>query len=350
MQPLVTFMIATRNRVSELEKTLASCFEQDGPAVEVIVVDDASTDGTAEMVRTKFPRVELIRHEKNRGSIASRNVILRRARGKYVIGLDDDSRFIERDGCRRVVERLEAEPDLGIISLQAIGPENPERMTAEGRLSGAWHCSSFAACAVALRRSLLEATGPLEELFYHSYEEPDLCLRAWDAGYRVLQWNDVVVYHEFSGLNRNEARNHRRHSRNEACAAFLRAPWHLTIPLAASRLLRQFRYAIRRGWGWQEPRMWAEVLLYLPSALRRRRRVSARALKIALAVNRWRVDDPEAVWRLGDLSWRAILTGAGPNAPVPTTPRTRTRNGTQLNETVGAKTDLQTSGSAGCPQ
>jgi GT2 family glycosyltransferase len=316
MHPLVTFMIATRNRVAETEKTLASCFEQDWPSVEVIVVDDASTDGTSDMVRSRFPRVELIRHEKNKGSIASRNVILHRAKGKYVIGLDDDSRFIERDGCRRVVERLEAEPDLGVISFQAIGPEHPATLTPEGRQAGEWHCSSFAACGVAIRQSILPRTGLLPEFFYHAYEEPDLCLRAWDAGFRVLQWNDAVVYHEFSGLNRNEQRTHRRHARNEACSAFMRAPWYLAAPLAASRLAQQFRYARKRGWTWKEPRVWAEALLYLPSALRRRRPVSARALKISLAVNRWRVVDPQAVWQLGELPWRTILFGAGTEPPT----------------------------------
>lgn len=314
--PLVTFMIATHNRVGELEKTLASCFEQDWPAVEVVVVDDASTDGTADMVRARFPRVELIRHEKNKGSIASRNVILARAQGKYVIGLDDDSRFIAADGCRRVIERMEAEPDLGVISFQAIGPENPASLTAHGRQSGEWHCSSFAACGVAIRQSVLAATGPLVEFFYHAYEEPDLCLRVWDAGYRVLQWNEAVVYHEFSPLNRNEQRTHRRHARNEACSALMRAPWYLTVPLAASRLARQFIYALRRGWAWKEPRVWAETLLYSPSALRLRKPVSARALKIALAVNRWRVADPKAVWQLGELSWRTILCGSREEAPT----------------------------------
>ena len=317
--PVVTYMIATRNRVGELEKTLASCFEQEGPAAEVVVVDDASTDGTADMVRSKFPRVDLIRHERNKGSIASRNVILQRARGKYVIGLDDDSRFTEPDGCRRVVERMETEPDLGIISFQVVGPEHPERMTPEGRLVGEWHTASFAACGVAIRRSMLEKTGLLPEYFYHAYEEPDLCLRAWDAGYQVLQWNDVVVYHEFSGLNRNEQRTHRRHARNEACSGVMRAPWPLVVPLVVARLAGQFRYAIKRGWGWREPRVWAEVAVYLPRALRYRRPVSARALKIALAVNRWKVADPEAVWAFGDLPWRVILTKSeeAPTAAAP---------------------------------
>jgi GT2 family glycosyltransferase len=314
-QPLVTFMIATRNRVDELAKTLASCFEQDWPSIEVIVVDDASTDGTSDLVSSQFPLVKLIRHERNRGSISSRNEILKEAKGKYVIGLDDDSRFILPNGCRRVVERLELEPDLGIIAFQAIGPENPASMTAEGRLSGEWHCSSFAACGVAIRKSMLEKTGLLAEYFYHAYEEPDLCIRAWDVGYRVLQWNDVVVYHEFSSQNRNEQRTHRRHARNEACSAFMRAPWYLAAPLALSRLARQFRYAIRRGWGWREPRVWVETLLYLPSAIRRRHAVSTHAMKISLAVNRSRVSDAQAVWQLGNLSWRTILTGSGNATP-----------------------------------
>src|SRR5262245_51913389 len=109
---VVTFMIATRNRIGELEKTLAACLAQNWPTVEILVVDDASTDGTFERVRTRFPTVNIIRHERNRGSIAARNDIVRRAQGKYIIGLDDDSRFIDEEACRRVVERLEAESDL----------------------------------------------------------------------------------------------------------------------------------------------------------------------------------------------------------------------------------------------
>lgn len=316
MKPLVTFMIATRNRVSELEKTLASCFEQDWPAVEVIVVDDTSTDGTSEMVRDRFPKAVLIRNDVNKGSIASRNVILRRATGKYVIGLDDDSRFLDAGGCRRVVERLEREPDLGVIAFQAIGPENPSSMTPEGRLTGEWHCSSFAACGVAIRRSVLDRTGLLPEYFYHAYEEPDLCLRVWDAGFRVLQWNDAVVYHEFSGLNRNEQRTHRRHARNEACSALMRAPWHLVPPLVLGRLVQQFRYARKRGWAWKEPRVWAEVLLNAPRALWHRRAVSVGTLKLAIAVNRWRIADPTAVWNLKRFPWSAVLGRAEPSDVV----------------------------------
>jgi GT2 family glycosyltransferase len=306
---LVTFMIATHNRVDELEKTLDACLHQDWPAIEILVVDDASTDCTYERVKQKFPTVNIVRRDKNQGSISARNDILRRAKGDYIIGLDDDSRFIEPDACRRVVERMETESDLGIISLQAIGPENPERMTDDGRMRGEWHCSSFAACGVAIRRSMLEKTDVFPEFFFHAYEEPDLCIRAWDAGYRVLQWNDVVVYHEFSGLNRNELRTHRRHARNEACSIWMRCPWHLVLPMTAARLASQARYAASRGWLLREPRVWAEFLGRLPQSLWHRRAVSTKALKICLALNRVKVTDRHLVWKLGDLSWNQILTG-----------------------------------------
>jgi hypothetical protein len=265
--PLVTFMIATRNRVDELMQTLESCLNQTWPHKEVLVVDDASTDGTYEAVRSRFPGVDIVRLERNCGSVAARNDVLRRARGDYVIALDDDSRFTEPDACQRIVARFEAEPDLGILAFQVVGPEFPERMTEAGAWSGEWHCSSFGAGAAALRREILTRTGLFAEYFFHAYEEPDLTLRAWDAGYRAVQWNAIRVFHANSPLNRSLQRTHRRHTRNEACSIWMRYPWHLVIPATAVRLARQFRHAVRNGWAWKEPRVWAETLLRLPVAI-----------------------------------------------------------------------------------
>lgn len=304
----VTIMIATRNRAGELAKTLAACQEQTWPHIEILVVDDASTDGTFELVRQRFPTVNVVRNPVNRGSIASRNDILRRARGQFILGLDDDSRLVEPDACARLVARMDSEPDLGIIALQPVGPEHPERLTDAGRLRGEWHVSSFAFCGVFIRRALLDRTDLLPELFFHAYDEPDLSLRAWDAGYRVLQWNDLLVYHEFSPLNRREQRMHHLHTRNEIASLWMRYPWHLVLPATAARLAAQARFAARRGWLLREPLVWAEAIARLPSALFHRRPVSTRAVKIALALNRFQVADPAQAWALADLPWRTIFS------------------------------------------
>jgi glycosyltransferase involved in cell wall biosynthesis len=307
--PRVTIMIATRNRVSELVKTLESCRALTGPPKEILVVDDASSDGTYGIVRTRFPEVNIVRNEVNKGSIASRNDILQRAKGDYVIGLDDDSRFVDADACERIVARMDREPDLGIISCQPIGPEFPETLQLGGRATGEWHTSSFAFCAVVIRRSILERTGLLPELFYHSYEEPDLALRAWDAGYRVLQWNEIVVFHEFSGQNRNERRNHQRHARNEACGVVMRYPWTWIIPALAGKLAGQARYAAKRGWLLREPQVWGEFLWKLPTAIQERRPVRLQAVKITVGLNRRKCVDAREALRLGSLPWSQVLRG-----------------------------------------
>jgi hypothetical protein len=312
--PRVTIMIATRNRVRELVKTLESCRALTGPPTEILVVDDTSSDGTYDTVRTRFPEVNIVRNEVNKGSIASRNDILRRAKGDYIIGLDDDSRFVDADACERIVARMDRESDLGIISCQPIGPEFPETLQPGGRATGEWHTSSFAFCAVVIRRSMLERTGLLPEFFYHSYEEPDLALRAWDAGYRVLQWNEIVVYHEFSGQNRNERRNHQRHARNEACGVVMRYPWPWIIPTLAGKLAGQARYAAKRGWLLREPQVWGEFLWQLPTAIQERRPVRPQAVKITVGLNRRKCIDAHEALRLGSLPWSQVLRGDSANS------------------------------------
>lgn len=306
--PLLTFMITTHNRIGELQKTLAQCLSQARPQDEIIVVDDASVDGTSELLRERFPKVILIRNEKNKGSIASRNDILRRASGDYIIALDDDSRLVDNDACERIINRMDAEPDIGILSLQVIGPEFPESQTGEGRLRGEWHTNSFACCGAVIRRSMLQKTGLLPAFFFHAYEEPDLALRAWDAGYRVVQWNDILVYHEFTPMGRNEQRTHRRHARNEACSVWMRYPWYLVLPVTIVRLIQQSRYAFRRGWILWEPRVWIEFLWRLPKAIYHRRAVNSSTVKLCLAMNRRRVVSAEEAWGLGKSSWRNVLS------------------------------------------
>ena len=89
-QPLVTVNILSFNRRNELRNTLTKVFEQDYKNIEVIVVDNASTDGSSKMVTEEFPEVKLIKMEKNIG-IAGWNEGFCAAKGEYVLVLDDDS-------------------------------------------------------------------------------------------------------------------------------------------------------------------------------------------------------------------------------------------------------------------
>jgi hypothetical protein len=98
----------------------------------------------------------------------------------------------------------------------------------------------------------------------------------------------------------------------------MRYPWQLVVPGIMAKLAGQARYAARRGWLLGEPRVWGEFLWHLPQALRQRRSVSLRALKIAAGLNRRRCVDAEEVRRLGDRPWQRGLLANQNTAPAST--------------------------------
>ena len=88
--PLVSIVITTRNRKAELSRALSSCSQLSGIPFEVLVYDDASTDGTAEEVETRFPWVRLVRSEEHAERVLLRNRAFREAKGQFVLTIDDD--------------------------------------------------------------------------------------------------------------------------------------------------------------------------------------------------------------------------------------------------------------------
>src|SRR5437667_10630570 len=90
--PIASVVITTKNRRDELFDAVSSAISQSVP-VEVLVIDDGSTDGTAEMVRTQFPSVRLEQSKMSLGYIVQRNRAAQLASGRFVFSIDDDAIF-----------------------------------------------------------------------------------------------------------------------------------------------------------------------------------------------------------------------------------------------------------------
>ena len=91
-----SIVITTKNRKEELRQALLSCRTQSHVA-EVLVLDDASTDGTSEMLREEFPEVKVERTEESAGLIVQRNKGAKLAKGDVIFSLDDDAEFSHPD-------------------------------------------------------------------------------------------------------------------------------------------------------------------------------------------------------------------------------------------------------------
>lgn len=191
-----TVVVTTRNRKDDLKVCLESVRRQ-SVAVETIVVDDASTDGSADMVRADFPGARLVCHGQMHGYIRGRNEAARLASGEVVVSLDDDAAF----SSDRIVADTLACFDDGRVAAVAIPYIDVNRAPTVRQsppdANATYVVESFIGTAHAIRRSMfLELGGYREELF-HQGEESDLCVRLLAAGYVVrLGRSEPILHYE----------------------------------------------------------------------------------------------------------------------------------------------------------
>ena len=173
-QPLVTACVGTFNRERYLRETLDGVFAQTYPRMEVIVVDDASTDGSARLIEAEYgSRLQFVRLPENSGRPAvPRNVAARRAKGDYVAFLDsDDGWYPER--LTRQVAFLEAHPDIPFChaychlldedsKILGVRHEGALPPTGDCFRELARHCF-ISISSVLVRRSLLDEVGLFNE-------------------------------------------------------------------------------------------------------------------------------------------------------------------------------------------
>jgi len=194
-------------------------------ATEIIVVDNASSDGSVEMVRAEFPGVRLIANQANRGYTGGNNDGIAAATGRYVMILNPDTRVLD-DALVAMVAYADAHPDVGVVGPQLLNPDGsvqssrrrfPTLMT--GLFESTWLQSLaprdvlrryyvrdqpdaaiqevdwlFGACFL-VRREVIQQVGTLDEDFFMYSEEMDWCRRIRQAGWKVVYLPEAQVIH-----------------------------------------------------------------------------------------------------------------------------------------------------------
>jgi N-acetylglucosaminyl-diphospho-decaprenol L-rhamnosyltransferase len=195
--------------------------------VEVVVVDNASTDGSSDMVQAEFPGVHIVANSENRGFPAANNQGLAVAQGRYVLLLNPDTEVIE-DGLATLAAFAEAHPDVGMVGPQLLYPDGSVQSSrrrfptlATAVFESTWlepyalrrllkryyvldrpddavqDVDWVTGAAMMARREAVEQVGPLDEGFFMYSEELDWCRRFREAGWRVVYLPTArVIHHE----------------------------------------------------------------------------------------------------------------------------------------------------------
>lgn len=249
--PLVTVNILSFNRKNELRITLTKVFDQDYKNIEVIVVDNASSDGTQEMVKNEFPVVKLIGLKENIG-IAGWNEGFKVAKGEYVLVLDDDA-YPTKNVVKLVVQDFLNYPQHGAIALKVLNIYNNNTIkpfpggwvpiNIENKLD--WHL--ILGCAFALRKKIYIDNLFVQKYFINFHEFP-IILQIEKSGYKIKYSEQAVVYHmnqKSFKINKEKECFHFRNMINFIYHHFSK-PKNITLLLKI--VIFFFSSSIRRGW------------------------------------------------------------------------------------------------------
>lgn len=260
-----SLVIATRNRREELRAALQSAVAQTVQP-EVLVLDDASSDGTGEMVRGEFPVARYVRSEQPLGCSAQRNRGMRMASAPIVFSLDDDARYAAPDTIERTLREF-SNPRVAAVAMPFINVRSgPAVLCRAPDAAHVWVTDAFVGAAAALRREPVLECGGFREHWNQYGEEGDLCLRLLDAGYVTRLGNAPPAEH-FESARRDHARWNFLGRRNDILFALenVPMPW-LLLHLPATTLnglvagvrsghlasaLRGAAAGYREGWGLQ---------------------------------------------------------------------------------------------------
>ena len=217
--PLVSVIILNYNAREYLDGCLRSVLNSNYDNLEVILVDNASTDGSVEFVLERFGNsgIKVIRLKRNYGFSIGNNKGAEYATGKYLVFLNPDTE-VDPDWLGPLVEVMEKNPDIGVaqpLVLMSDGKHvdsagcwiNPYGLVftlGHGREDGKHYTGVYdifyaKGCALMIRREVWERLGGFCPLFFTYYEETDLCWRVWRLGYRVVCVPESVIYHAGGG-------------------------------------------------------------------------------------------------------------------------------------------------------
>ena len=249
--PLVSVGVLNYNRKEELRVTLREILRSDYPALEVIVADNGSSDGSSEMVRTEFPDVKLYELEQNIG-IAARNSILFEAKGKYTILYDDDSMPSTPTTIGKIVSFLERHADAAALCTNVVNYYSGQSETEGWEKYGVANVGEYYeglfvhASGMSYRSECVRETHGFPEDFFWGLEEGDLTLQLVDKNLKIVYKPDVVTYHRNSPIHRDRPWAFLMRTRNGIWLFWKYFPLPLALWLTSRYVLKQAATAMAK--------------------------------------------------------------------------------------------------------
>lgn len=225
-KPLLSVILVNWNTCNLTIQCIKSIFKDSYDIdIEVIVSDNASVDGSADLISKLFPHVNIIRNSENLGFAKGNNVALQQSKGKYICLVNTDVEIIP--GCfAELIKTIESNPKIGIAGPQAMHADKTVQVTARKETSYLntlarifwldtlfpflnWHSQKkieevevLSGCFWLIRKDALNEVGLLDENFFFYGEDRDYCKRVRNAGWKLVYNPAAKIFHYEGGSSK----------------------------------------------------------------------------------------------------------------------------------------------------
>lgn len=277
----VSIVVLTYSRPDEIRKNVAGLLGLSHPALEIIVVDNASELPVCRLLPAD-ERLKVLTLEENIG-VGGRNVGIKEAVGDIVITLDDDVTGIT-DGAINTLQRIFEEPEIAAVNFKVLDEETGESTNwCHHRKQQEYADTQFdtyeiSEGAVAFRRKVILQAGLYPGFFFISHEGPDLAIRIMDLGYRVIYSPEVRVKHSHCMVARVSWRRYYYDTRNLIWYVVRSFPVIHGLKMIAIGAGSMFVYSVRDGYFRYWLKGLVDALSRLGMVLKDRKCISAHTL------------------------------------------------------------------------
>ncbi|MBI2021325.1 glycosyltransferase family 2 protein [Candidatus Daviesbacteria bacterium] len=211
--PTVSIIIPTMNRKDSLLRTLRSISFLKYPQkrYDVVIINNASSDGTSKLVRKNYPKFKLIENSHNVGFAPALNQGIKNSKGQFVFITNDDVIF-HKDCLTELINLIQTDKKIGVVGGKMFFQDQPEIMALPGFKVNLWlgyfpydyrgadqvrETDITTGGCTLIRRSILNKSGMYDDGFFFCGEDYDFCFRVRLAGFKILYCPKAIVWHGF---------------------------------------------------------------------------------------------------------------------------------------------------------
>lgn len=202
--PLISIIIVNYNGQRWLADCFNSIFKQKIDPLEVIFVDNHSTDESLKIVREKYPLVKIIKNKHNLGFGRANNLGAKKAQGKFLLFLNTDTKL--HPGCLKEMVRQMSAKKIDLAGPKLFDFDHRDfyhnrKLTLDivGSLSWGKQTTMIEGCCLMIKKTVFDHLGGFDESFFMYSEDLDLCWRAWLQGYRTRLVRTAAIDHYGGG-------------------------------------------------------------------------------------------------------------------------------------------------------